>query len=95
MQLGCQGRNILLQDNTLIFKSNFGSLKFIKIICQKKRHAKTFRAIDLKRNHNKVYVNGLILIQFQMIWSEIVSVSFFFDKFSNFFTFLMSLCKKI
>ena len=71
----------ILSYHMLIFIKNKKSLKYnllhsilyISIICQKKRHAKSLKDIAFKLNHIKPDMEGLIVIQYGVIWCKTVA----------------------
>ena len=65
----------------------FRIFRRVKIICQKKCHAKSFHPIRSKLNQTNLHTSGLILIPFEVNWTKSQGVLFFFDKFSSFRTF--------
>ena len=55
----------------------FHSIFYISIICQKKRHAKSFKDTAFKLNHIKLDREGFIVIQYGVIRCKTVAVFLF------------------
>ena len=65
----------------------FRIFRRVKIICQKKSHAKSFHPIRSKLNQTNLHTSGLILIPFEVNWTKSQGVLFFFDKLISLGTF--------